>query len=57
VDLFVVSKLLGHADPSLTAKRYAHLRPGIMAEAAERAGRLVAEAEEIAGKNAEAASE
>jgi len=41
VDLFVVSKLLGHSTPDLTAKRYAHLRPGIMAEAAELAGRLV----------------
>ena len=27
VDLYVVSKLLGHSDPTLTAKRYAHLRP------------------------------
>ncbi|MHB8783765.1 MAG: tyrosine-type recombinase/integrase [Desulfobacteria bacterium] len=41
VDLFVVSKLLGHSTPDLTAKRYAHLRPGVMAEAAELAGRLV----------------
>jgi integrase len=44
VDLFVVSKLLGHADPTLTARRYAHLRPGVMADAAELAGRLVAAA-------------
>jgi len=57
VDLFVVSKLLGHADPSLTAKRYAHLRPGIMAEAAERAGRLVAAAEHKPAAKAEAVSE
>jgi integrase len=41
VDLFVVSKLLGHATPDLTAKRYAHLRPGVMAEAAELAGRII----------------
>lgn len=44
VDLFVVSKLLGHSTPELTAKRYAHLRPGVMAEAAELAGRIVAAA-------------
>lgn len=28
VDLYAVSKLLGHSDPSLTARRYAHLKPG-----------------------------
>jgi integrase len=44
VDLFVVSKLLGHSDPSLTARRYAHLKPGAMAQAAELAGHLVEEA-------------
>lgn len=36
VDLYVVSKLLGHSDLTLTAKRYAHLRPGVMADAAEK---------------------
>lgn len=45
VDLYVVSKLLGHSDSTLTAKRYAHLRPGVMADAAELAGRLVRNAE------------
>lgn len=48
VDLYVVSKLLGHSDPTLTAKRYAHLRPGVLADAAKLAGRLVAAAEEKA---------
>ncbi len=46
VDLYVVSKLLGHSDPTLTAKRYAHLRPGVMAEATEIAANLVTAAEE-----------
>ena len=50
VDLYVVSKLLGHSDPTLTAKRYAHLRPGVMAEAAELAGKLVSAVEEKAAK-------
>jgi integrase len=48
VDLYVVSKLLGHSDPSLTARRYAHLKPGAMAQATELAGQLV----EAAGKKA-----
>jgi integrase len=48
VDLYVVSKLLGHSDPTLTAKRYAHLRPGVMADAAELAGRIVTAVEEKA---------
>jgi len=60
VDLFVVSKLLGHSTQDLTAKRYVHLRPGIMAEAAELAGRLV-DAAGVAknedGKKKEAANE
>jgi integrase len=41
VDLYVVSKLLGHSDVTLTSKRYAYLRPGVLAEAAELAGRVV----------------
>lgn len=41
VDLFVVSKLLGHSDVTLTSKRYAHLRPGVLADAVELAGRVV----------------
>jgi integrase len=48
VDLYVVSKLLGHSDPSLTARRYAHLKPGAMAQATELAGRLVVAAEKKA---------
>jgi integrase len=56
VDLFVVSKLLGHSTPDLTAKRYAHLRPGVMAEAAELAGRLVNAASLAGEKEDKAAS-
>jgi site-specific recombinase XerD len=41
VDLYVVSKLLGHSDVTLTSRRYAHLRPGVLADAAEIAGRVV----------------
>jgi len=48
VDLYVVSKLLGHSDPSLTARRYAHLKPGAMARATELAGQLVEAAQEKA---------
>ena len=43
VDLYVVSKILGHSTPELTAKRYAHLRPGVIANAAQLAGTLVSD--------------
>lgn len=48
VDLYVVSKMLGHSDPTLTARRYAHLCPGVLADAAELAGRLMGAAKEKA---------
>jgi integrase len=54
VDLYVVSKLLGHSDPTLTARRYAHLRPGVLADAAQLAGRLVGVAEQKAKEKEQA---
>jgi integrase len=46
VDLFLVSKMLGHSTPTLTARRYAHLRPEAMAAAAAMAGKIVSGARE-----------
>jgi integrase len=56
VDLYVVSKLLGHSDVTLTSKRYAHLKPGVLTEAAELAGRVVM-GEKKQGKKMEAPGE
>jgi hypothetical protein len=33
-----------HKTPELTAKRYAHMRPGQLADAAQLAGRLITDA-------------
>jgi integrase len=41
VDLLTVARLLGHADAQMVMRRYAHVRPGVLAQAAELSGRLI----------------
>jgi integrase len=41
VPVKVISDRLGHEDPAFTMKRYAHVIPGMQAEAAELVGALV----------------
>jgi integrase len=42
VPVKVISKRLGHEDPAFTMKQYAHVIPGMQAEAAELIASLVA---------------
>lgn len=37
----VISELLGHESPAFTLKQYAHMIPGVQAEAAAMVARLV----------------
>jgi len=46
VDMLSVARLLGHADAQMVMRRYAHVRPGVLAQAAELSGKLIAEAAE-----------
>lgn len=41
VDLLTVARLLGHVDAQMVMRRYAHVRPGVLAQAAELSGRLI----------------
>jgi len=42
VDMLTVARLLGHADPQMVMRRYAHVRPGVLSAAAELSGNLIA---------------
>jgi site-specific recombinase XerD len=44
-DVRTVAGLLGHADPSLTVRTYAHIVPEAARRAADRMGALIDEAE------------
>jgi len=58
VDLLTVARLLGHADAQMVMRRYAHVRPGVLAQAAERSGRLIEQTAAKARKEkAEASNE
>ena len=41
VDLLTVARLIGHADAQMVMRRYAHVRPGVLADAAALSGRLI----------------
>jgi integrase len=41
VDVQTVARLLGHADAQMVLRRYAHVRPGVLADAAALSGRLI----------------
>ncbi len=57
VDMLSVARLLGHADAQMVMRRYAHVRPGVLAQAAQLSGKLIAEAVAKAkGKAEEGAS-
>jgi len=43
VDILTVSRLLGHRDAQMVIRRYAHVRPGVLAQAAELSGKLITE--------------
>ena len=41
VDMLTVARLLGHRDAQMVMRRYAHVRPGVLVQAAELSGRLI----------------
>jgi integrase len=44
VDMVAVARLLGHRDAQMVMRTYSHVRPGVLAQAAELSGKLIAEA-------------